>query len=106
MGRLSSRQAQGTRRIRVALSLVLQSRLVHVPELQRGMHFGGAREKVAGKRGISVAPCMPVSLFLPLLLGIFCGKVAETGAWRDIWERKKSFPMIVPEFLLRRKPNS
>jgi hypothetical protein len=27
------------------------------------MHFGGARKKEAEKRGIAVAPCMPVSLF-------------------------------------------
>ena len=39
---------QGTGRTRDALTLVLKSRLVHVPELQRGMDFSGAREKAAG----------------------------------------------------------
>ena len=90
----------------MSLSLVLQSRLVHVPELQSGMHFGGAREKVAGKRGISVAPCMPVSLFLPLLLGIFLAERSRKPGLGVIHVGERGGLMIAPEFLPRRKPNS
>ncbi len=73
----------------MSLSLVLQSRLVHVPELQSGMHFGGAREKVAGKRGIAVAPSLPVSLFFAATAGNFFWRKGRgnRGLAEYMWEK-------------------